>query len=428
MTAPLDAVLVLYHHFPAPNAPTILEHAGSFERHSRFPVLSVNTDHGYPPALDDLSFKAIVLHYSLFPGPRYFLDQRFLRFLRRSTDAHTVAFFQDDYRHCSQRFAFVDDFAIDTVYTPLPEPYDKEVYGRATRARTVHTTLTGYVSDDLIDAATRLSRPDDARTIDVGYRARRLHYSLGRAGQEKSEIAERFLERSNGRGLRLDIAVGQEARIYGQSWYEFVASCRGMLGVEAGVSIFDFDGSARRRTDELLAREPNLSFAEVEERVLGEYEGNIRYRVVSPRHFEAAAFRVVQILYEGHYSRVLEPDVHYLALAKDFSNFDDVMARFDDPDVRREITGRAYDDLIASGRYSYASFVAGVDEHLAEHGLQTGQIDQACRAEIADRLHRRRALSRFVARGRYFRTRPFPGRRIVTAAYRHARRTMTRAR
>jgi hypothetical protein len=428
MSDALDAVLVLYHHYRAPNAPTILEHAGSFERHSRFPVFSVNTDGGYPRALDDLSFKAVVLHYSLFPGPRYFVDSRFLRFLARSTDAHTVAFFQDDYRYCAQRFAFIDEYAIDTVCTLLPDPYTNDVYGRRTNAKDVQTTLTGYVSDDLIDASKRLTVPFDQRSIDVGYRARRLHYSLGRAGQEKSEIAERFLERSTGRGLRLDIATGEDSRLYGRSWYEFVASCRGMLGVEAGVSIFDFDDSARRRTDALLAREPNLSYDEVEARVLGEYEGNIPYRVLSPRHFEAAAFRVVQILYEGHYSGVLEPDVHYLALAKDFSNFDDVMARFADPVVRREVTDRAYDDLIASGNYSYASFVDGIDEQLAAHGLEPGRVDDAKRVEIAVRLERRHVLSRALARGRYLRTRPFPGRRFVAPAYKRVRRAVVKVR
>ena len=162
--------------------------------------------------------------------------------------------------------------------------------------------------------------------------------------------------------------------------------------------------------------------------MLGEYEGNIPYRVVSPRHFEAAAFRVVQILYEGHYSGVMEPDVHYLALAKDFSNFDDVMARFDDPMVRREIIDRAYEDLIASGRYSYASFVDGIDEHLAEHGLQPGLVDEATRQELLARLRKRHVLSRIVARGRYLHTRPFPGRRYVAAAYKRARRIIAKVR
>ncbi len=146
-----------------------------------------------------------------------------------------------------------------------------------------------------------------------------------------------------------------------------------MLGVEAGTSIFDLDDTARERTEALLAAEPDLDFEEVSRRVLHEYEGKIHYRTISPRHFEAAALRVAPILYRGGYQGVLEPDVHYFALEKDFSNFDDVMARFMDPDERRRITDRAYDDLIASGRYSYASFVAGLDDHLAEVGV-TGAV------------------------------------------------------
>ena len=67
-----------------------------------------------------------------------------------------------------------------------------------------------------------------------------------------------------------------------------------MLGVEAGTSVFDLDDTARERTEALLANEPDLSFDEVERRVLHEYEDKIYYRTVSPRHFEAAAFRVVQ--------------------------------------------------------------------------------------------------------------------------------------
>jgi hypothetical protein len=61
--------------------------------------------------------------------------------------------------------------------------------------------------------------------------------------------------------------------------------------------------------------------------------------------------------------------VHYIPLAKDFSNFDEAVAALRDPAVRKRLTDRAYEDLIASGRYSYATFVAGVDEELLAAGL-----------------------------------------------------------
>ena len=78
----------------------------------------------------------------------------------------------------------------------------------------------------------------------------------------------------------------------------------------------------------------------MEKGALGGWDWKIPYRTISPRNFEAAAFRVCQILYEGHYSGVMEPMRHYIPLRKDFSNFDEVVERFRDavaaPRERRE--------------------------------------------------------------------------------------------
>ena len=63
---------------------------------------------------------------------------------------------------------------------------------------------------------------------------------------------------------------------------------------------------------------------EAYELLLYQYEDNIPYRTISPRHFEASALRLCQILLEGKYSGVMRPMVHYIPLKKDFSNFDEV--------------------------------------------------------------------------------------------------------
>jgi hypothetical protein len=416
----VDGVLLLYHHFPADNAPTIREHVESFARHSRFPVFAVNTDRGFPRALRNLRFRAIVLHYSLFGGSIYLFGRRFLDYLADS-DSYKIAFFQDEHRFCAKRFAFLDEYGVDAVYTLLEPEYHEEVYGDHTQVATFRRTFTGYVSDDLVELAKRLTIPDDDRTVDVGYRARQLAFWMGRGSQEKHEIGARFLERAPGLGLTVDIATGEQDRIYGDAWYEFVANCRGMLGVEAGTSIFDLDDTARERCEALLAREPDLDFEEVSRRLLHEYEGNIEYRTISPRHFEAAAFRVAQILYRGAYQGVLEADVHYFALEKDFSNFDDVMARFRDPAERRRITDRAYDDLIASGRYSYESFVAGLDEGLAEVGV-TGAVLNGERRRIQRALTREHPVWSVAAHPIWYMSQlQFPGRPIARRVYKAVR-------
>ena len=55
------------------------------------------------------------------------------------------------------------------------------------------------------------------------------------------------------------------------------------------------------------------------ERLLAQYDGKgVYYLTMSPRVFEAAAVRSCQILFEGRYSGILEPMVHYIPLKKDF--------------------------------------------------------------------------------------------------------------
>ena len=160
---------------------------------------------------------------------RYRLDEGFLRYLKE-TGAHKVAFFQDEYFACQRRFAFLNEYEIDCVYTCLePDQFD-QVYGRYTRVPQLVSTLTGYVSDHLLDAAGRFAKPDSQRLVDVGYRGRPLPAYLGRGAQEKTLIGERFAERAAGSGLRLDIAGAEADRLYGDDWYRFLADCRCFSG------------------------------------------------------------------------------------------------------------------------------------------------------------------------------------------------------
>jgi len=389
-------IVLVYHHEP-PYAATVMEHVHSFRNHSRFPVWEVNVDHGFPDVLDGLSPTILLFHYSLFGARTYQIPPRFLKWMRTVDAGYRIAFFQDEHESCPQRFAFIDDYRIDCVYTLLDPPQFDAVYGRHTHGPRLVHTLTGYVSDDMVRLAAERSQPDDRRTIDIGYRARSLPYYLGRGSQEKRDIGIEFLARAQDLRLRLDIAVDEDSRLYGDAWTRFLASSRAFIGVEAGVSIFDLTGEVHAGYDRLLAENPAMTFEEMSARLLARFEGNVPYRTISPRHFEAAAFRVLQILFEGEYSGVLQPMVHYVPLRKDFSNFDEVIAVFRDPEARRAITDRAYADLIESGRYSYAAFIRSFDEDLAAVGLTPPQRDQSVERQIASLLGRGTLLRRLRA-------------------------------
>ena len=86
------------------------------------------------------------------------------------------------------------------------------------------------------------------------------------------------------------------------------------------------------------------------------------YRTVSPRHFEAAACRTLQILYEGEYRGILLPWRHYLPLRRDFGNFEEIVGALRDGALAAEITERAFAEVAANPAYSYATFVGALDE------------------------------------------------------------------
>jgi len=408
----VPGILLLYHHPLAPSAPTIMEHVRAFEQYSRFKVWAVNTELGFPGALEGLDFRIVVLHYSLFGWRPFYLTAPFLRYLDASPSSYKIAFFQDEHRYWPQRAEFINHYQVGCVYTLVEPAYFEVTYLKHTRVPALIYTLTGYVSDDLVRLARRLTRPSGERPIDVGYRGRQLPFLYGRGSQEKHWIGVRFREHARGLGLKLSIESEEGKRIYGERYYEFLASCRATLGVEAGVSIFDIDDTVRPQYERLLAEHPRISLEEAEASLLHRFEDNIPYRTISPRHFEAAALRVCQILFEGKYSGVMEPMVHYIALKKDFSNFDEVLRRFQDERAREEITENAYRDLVASGRYSYRRFIEGFDQGLLAAGMAPA-VPEALADEVTRLLDRGSAYRLVRTRITSLRYRPFPGRKYV---------------
>ena len=60
---------------------------------------------------------------------------------------------------------------------------------------------------------------------------------------------------------------------------------------------------------------------------------------------------------EGDYNGILVADEHYIELKRDFSNIAQVMERIVKDEDRDRITKKAYEDIVASGKYTYERFV-----------------------------------------------------------------------
>jgi len=360
-TRPLSILLLADDQKGHPN--TIHDHIQAFRRYSRHRIELFNPRGLQRSRFLDLDeFDVVVVHYTLVVIWDDYLAPGF-RERVAAYDGLKVQFLQDEYRWVDEITMMINDLGIDILYSVVPPSQVESVYGDRLPNTEILTTLTGYVPDALVGlAAPRLGD----RLIDVGYRGRSVPYWLGRLGHEKVEIGRGFLARAADTGLRCDIAWTESARIYGERWNRFVESCRAMLASESGSSIIDHDGAVERAVRAHLAAHPTAAYEEVEEAVLQPYATGPSLNATSPRIFETAAHRTAMVMFPGEYSGVVRPWEHYLPVAKDFSNFDEIVENLRDLPRLEEMAIRAYFDLIESGDYSERAFVHEFDEAVAE--------------------------------------------------------------
>jgi len=345
----LNVLLLCNRPARGADASTVTDHLDAFRRFSRNTIFELSFIRELPSRVALERFDALA-HY-ISPAAR----QRV-----RDFPGLKVAFIQDEYRMIDRVHEVLGFLGIDVLFTCVPTPEIEKVYPSAKLPGvTKVNNLTGYVPEALLS---RRVAPIAERQIDVGYRTRKPPYWLGELGVEKWRIAELFREHARDTGLRLDVSYDEADRLYGTKWTDFVASCRAMLGVESGASVFDFSGDLQRNVDAYVAEHPDASFKEVQAKFLGPYEGRIRLNQISPRCFEAAALRTAMVLYEGEYSGVLEPWRHYLPLKKDFSNFPEVLAALRDQGGLQRLVDRTFEEVARNPAHSYHTFVAQFDD------------------------------------------------------------------
>jgi hypothetical protein len=141
-------------------------------------------------------------------------------------------------------------------------------------------------------------------------------------------------------------------------------SGRAVIGSESGSSVLDARGEIQRRISRLLAEQPGLAFDEVDAQMPSGWD-SYAFFAISPRHLEAVITKTAQVLVEGRYSGVLEPERHYIPLRRDLSNLDEALERLRDVEAVEAMTERAYRDVYLSGRNNLSTLA---DQLCAEVG------------------------------------------------------------
>lgn len=373
--SPTGNILILYDD-RSTHVRTIEEHLVAFRSYSRHRIFYLPAT-GFVAGIDDAdrpfdlsAFDAVVLHYSIRLSIRDHLSTAIAKSVA-DYDGPKLLFIQDEYDATEVARQWIERLGIDAVFTTVPEEFLDYVYPRS-RFPNVDfiQTLTGYVPEDR--SLDTFAAPVEQRNILIGYRGRRLPHHYGDLGQEKYRIGVDVRRLAEKRGLPVDIEVDDSRRIYGNDWYRFLSTCRATLGTESGSNVFDFDGSLAVASQ----READLPYEEFRTRHLLEHEGKVRMNQISPKIFEAIRLRTALVLFEGSYSGVVQPDLHFIPLKKDYSNFDDVVSKLKDSAYLQALTDRAYRDVIESGRYSYRAFIEETDAYLDKRleGRAKGQL------------------------------------------------------
>ena len=357
-------ILVLYDQNSI-QISTVRDHLESFARFSRHHVFYAHATGPTPLHFSLDPFDVIIIHYSVrlayasHISPAFALALHFFRGLK-------ALFIQDEYDNTWQACRWINSLGVGVVFSCVPARHVAEIYSLVNHRKVRFVpTLTGYIPTGLEQAPP--IPPLDQRRIVIGYRGRELPFRYGLLAREKLIIGQRMRAICEARRIPHDIEWAEKHRLYGPSWFRFLGSCRATLATESGSNVFDFDGSLAQRVNRYVRKKKSATFDEIQQRFLQDRERPGLMNQISPRVFEAIATKTGLVLFEGSYSGIIQPDEHYVALKKDFSNVDDVLARVQDDSYLGPMIDRAYQHVLGSGLYTYRRFVEGVDQVLLEN-------------------------------------------------------------
>lgn len=278
-------------------------------------------------------FDAIVVLHSIFSNRC--LLQGWLFDAVKASPQPKACFLGNEYKLMPDKMKFCDTLGVSLLVSQSNSPGVHALY----RER-LGCAILGLPNGGLDQSVFYPTTPFAERPIDIGYRAFESPMYLGH--DDKRLLAEGVAERASDRGLKVDISLDPSDRFSEDGWAGFLNMCKAQIGTEAGGNYFELTDQTRTRVNEYALVRPDVKGDEVFREFFEKYPDPISGRMLASRHIEAAGTKTLQILLEGHYNGYLKPDVHYIPLKRDFSNFDEVVAKLRDEELSTRIIDNAY--------------------------------------------------------------------------------------
>ena len=368
-------ILILYDHFST-HTNTVYQHLDSFRKYSKFKYFYIHAQQS-TPEIHWENFDAIIIHYSLRIAHRLVTKKIYNQI--KKFPGVKILFVQDEYENTNTVINSIINLKINIVYTCVPKKYIYTIYPKS-RLKNVEfvQTLTGYIPEHK-DLKKTLPISSNKRKIIIGYRGNDLPYHYGDLGQEKKIIAQKMKEEAIKRNLNIDISFESANRIYGNDWIKFLQNSLATLGTESGSNLFDYDGAYKKNFLTYLKSHPLADFKTAKFNVLGEFKEKEIMNQISPRIFEAISFKTALVLFEGNYSNIIKPNIHFIPLKKDFSNIDYVFKKLSNIKYIQKMVDTAYKDVIQTDSFSYNTFISKFDNKLILGNANLNTYSNNCR-------------------------------------------------
>jgi glycosyltransferase involved in cell wall biosynthesis len=369
-------VLILYFTRGVyPLRSTIHSHLYCWRKYSKHRIVYVNVALGFPERLIKRLKIDVIIFHTMFMSMRW-TPAIFKRYVSNCFYLKTLACTkiivpQDEFLHTEMLTDFCIEFGVTHFLTNTKDQDWDYIYGRLDRNRVKLTTvLTGYLDPEtLATIEDSKARHSKLRDIDIGYRAWKAEYWLGEHGLHKTRIASVFKFAANRAGLKSDISLEEKDVILGDAWFDYLIRCRATVGCEGGSRMLDRNGHIKDCVAAFLKSNPAATFEDTRSHCFPDEDGKVDLAVITPRHFEACATETLQFLVEGTYNGILIPWRHYVPIMKDYSNVEDALTIFNNPERMREIVSMAYKEIALGGKWTYPVFVKTVEDSIINTSL-----------------------------------------------------------
>jgi hypothetical protein len=352
---------------------TTLDYLRALKNFTDYEVNYVHVTHGAQMDFDINEYDVIFQNYCARLCFEGYVSESYQNALMRFRGLKVLAV-QDDYDRTATLHRAIRRLGFHVLLTCIQKQFWPLVYPMSELpGLTIIQGLTGYMPEHLKEHRFPIV-PLSERKVWLAYRGRSVGVKYGRLGFEKTEIGRRMKEICALHSVPEDIAIDDASRIYGDAWFEFLGSSRAVLGSESGSNAFDFDGALEDEIDAFTAARGRPPTYQEFRGILDPMEAPFDVGQISPRVFESAAVMTPMILFRGRYSNAIVPDVHYIALEKDFSNAESILGRLSDLEYLQGFADRAYQRLVVSGDYGYRRLAEMIKDTIEQE--YPARIDQ----------------------------------------------------